>query len=110
MDSGSTGLMRRWSFPGRRSRVLKTDSRGETLARRVLLGQPGVAAVEDLRLERRWGRTRSVMACIRVHGGAHARDVCQGAAQALVERLRVVDVCLVTAVAPGETVLREGTI
>ena len=88
---------------------MKTHPRDEALARRVLLEQPGIAAVEELQVQRRWGRTRSVAACIRVHDGADARDVCHSAAQALGERLRVVDVCLVTAVAPGETVSWEGT-
>jgi hypothetical protein len=88
---------------------LKTDAGDEALVRRVLLKQPGIAAVEELRVERRWGRMRSVTVCISIHGGADARDVCHRAAQALVERLRVVDVCLVTAAAPGEAVSREET-
>ena len=74
----------------------------DTSARRVLLEQPGVAAVEEVRVEKRWGRTRSVTARIRIHGGADAREVCRCAAQALVRQLRVADVCLVTAVATGK--------
>lgn len=80
---------------------MKTDGH-EALARRVLLEQPGVAAVEELRVVKRWGRARSVTASIRIHRSDDARDVCHRAAQALVERLRVADVCLVTAVALGE--------
>jgi len=66
-------------------------------ATRVLLEQPGVAAIEELQVKRRWGRTRSVTACIRVTGGADARDVCHSAARVLAERLRVTEVCLVSA-------------
>jgi hypothetical protein len=67
---------------------LKTDGRDEALARRALLEQAGVATVEELRVKKRWGRTRSVSACIRIHSDADAREVCRRAAQALVERLR----------------------
>ena len=73
-----------------------------TSARRVLLEQPGAAAVQEVRVEKRWGRTRSVTARIRIHGGADAREVCRCAAQALAQQLRVADVCLVTAVATGK--------
>jgi Flp pilus assembly CpaE family ATPase len=76
----------------------------------VLLEQPGVAAVEELEIKRRWGKTRSVTARISFHGGADARDVCRSAAQALAKQLRVADVCLVTAAALGETASREGTL
>lgn len=90
--------------------VLTTYRRSETLVRGVLLGQRGVAAVDELRVERRWGRTRSVTACIRIHAGVDARDVCRCAAQALAKQFRVADICLMTAVAPAETVSREGTL
>lgn len=79
-------------------------------ATQALLEQPGVAAVEELEIKRRWGRTRSVTACIRIHGGVDARDVCRRAVEALGRLLHVADVCLVTAVAPVETVSREATV
>lgn len=79
-------------------------------ATQALLEQPGVAAVEELEIKRRWGRTRSVTASIRIHGGADARDVCRCAAESLGRLLHVSDVCLVTAVAPGDAVSREGSI
>ena len=80
-------------------------------ATQALLEQPGVAAVEELEIKRRWGRARSVTACIRIHGGGvDARDVCRCAAEALGRLLHVADVCLVTAVAPGETVSRQGSL
>jgi hypothetical protein len=82
----------------------------ETLARDVLLEQPGVAAVEEVRVKKRWGRLRSVTACITIQCGVDARDVCRCAAQALGTQLRVADVCLVTAVAPGEIVSQERTL
>lgn len=76
----------------------------ETLARRVLLAQSGIAAVEELHVKKRWGRTRGVTACIRIDGSADRRDVCRCAAAALTEKLGVADVCLVAAAEPGETV------
>ncbi len=79
-------------------------------ATQVLLEQPGVAAVEALEIKRRWGRTRSVTARIRFHRGAEARDICRSAAQALAKQLGAIDVCLVIAVAAGETVSREATL
>lgn len=79
----------------------------ETLARDVLLEQPGIAAVEEVRVKTRWGRMRNVTARLRIQDGADARDVCRCAAEALAKQLRVADVCLVTAVARGETASQE---
>ena len=79
----------------------------EALACQVLLAQRGVAAVEAVRVKKRWGRMRSVTACLRIQDGADSRDVCRCAAEALARQLRVADVCLVTAVAPGETTARK---
>lgn len=81
----------------------------ETLARHVLLAQPGVAAVQELSVKKRWGRTRGVTACIRIDGGADPRDVCRGAAHALTKQLGAADVCLVAAGERGETVSPRGT-
>lgn len=78
-------------------------------ATQALLEQPGVAAVEELEIKRRWGRTRSVTACIRIRGGADARDVCRCAAESLGKLLHVADVCLVTASPPLKSVSRQGT-
>jgi hypothetical protein len=79
-------------------------------ATQALLEQRGVAAVEELEIKRRWGRARSVKACIRIHGGVDARDVCRSAAEALGRLLHVADVCLVTALARAETASREGAL
>lgn len=79
-------------------------------ATRSLLEQPGVAAVEELKIKRRWGRARSVTACVRIHGGADAHDVCCRAAESLARLLHVADVCLVTALPPLEADSRQGTL
>ena len=79
-------------------------------ATQALLEQPGVAAVEGLEIKRRWGRARSVTACITIHDGADARDVCRWAAEALRRELHATDVCLVTALSPVEAVSRKRTL
>lgn len=79
-------------------------------ATQSLLEQPGVAAVVELKIKRRWGRARSVTACIRIHGGADARDACRCAADSLARLLHVADVCLVTALPPVETDSRQVTL
>lgn len=72
-------------------------SESEHAIRNVLLDQPGIAAVDRLHVKRRWGRTRGVMACVTIAGGADPHEVCRNAVEALTSRLRVADVCLVAA-------------
>lgn len=79
-------------------------------ATQALLDQAGVAAVEELKIKRRWGRVRSVTACIRIHGGVDAGDVCRRAAESLARLLHVADACLVTALPPVEADSRQGTL
>jgi len=79
-------------------------------ATQALLEQPGVAAVEALDIRRRWGKARSVTACIRIHDGADARDVCRCAGESLGRLLHVADVCLVTALPPVEAGPRKKTL
>lgn len=69
----------------------------EHAVRKVLLGQPGIAAIEELHVKRRWGRMRGVMACVTIAGGADPHKVCRCAAEVLSRRLHVADVCLVAA-------------